>query len=128
MADAIVVLGGRLNDDGTLRPVLRSRVEKAVELFKQGVAPVVIMSGKWTDQLKKDPVKTEARAMKEYAEELWVPEHAILVEEQSQNTIGNAYYTKKILAKRAWKDIVVVTSDFHLKRSLYLFKIGRAHV
>jgi uncharacterized SAM-binding protein YcdF (DUF218 family) len=51
-----------------------------------------------------------------------VPDSCILIEDQSQNTIQNAAYTKKLLQRSGLAPpYVLVTSAFHMRRSLGIF-------
>ena len=60
--------------------------------------------------------------MKEYALSLGIPEMNILAEEKSKDTLGNAFFTKiTYLEKYNWKNVIVITSDFHLNRTKFLF-------
>lgn len=121
--DVIIILAGGINPDGSLSEIPKYRIDKGIELFKKGIAPYIIMSGSLGFQESYSPPKTEAEAMKEYAISLGVPERNILIEEESKDTIGNAYFTKiNFLEPRNWKDIVVVTSDYHIERTKYIFK------
>lgn len=121
-ADALVVLGGGVAPDGSLPPVPRTRVRRAAELFQQGIAPRIIMSGRHGLHCEPPPV-TEAAAMAAFAEELGVPAAAILLEEESRDTLGNAYFTREqFLAPNGWRFIRVVTSDFHLSRAAWVFR------
>ena len=43
--DCIIVLGAGVRKDGTPSPMLRDRLDKGIELYNQGVAPKIIMSG-----------------------------------------------------------------------------------
>ena len=43
--DAIVVLGCGINDDGSLSATLRARVDHAIALHREGVAPVILFTG-----------------------------------------------------------------------------------
>lgn len=129
MSNVIIVLGRGIKEDGSLPPDPRSRVEKAVELYQQGVAPIIIMSGAWTYHFAIQPKWSEATAMKKYAIELGVPAAAIIEESKSMDTIGNVYFTKKQIAERAKKSehgglkhITVVASDEHMPRIRYLFE------
>jgi len=120
--DAIIVLAGGVTDDGHLPEKAKLRVLRGIALFKKRVAPRIIMSGKSGMWLPKPPPKTEAEAMKEYAVQEGVPPSAIIKEETSQDTIGNAYFTKvNFLEPKNWKDIIVVTSNYHLKRTKFIF-------
>ena len=121
--DAIVILGGGINSDGSLPNTSRNNVNKGIELFKKNVSDLIIMSGGISFQLTYKPPKTEAKAMKDYAIQLGVPEDNILLEENSKDTIGNAYFTKiDFLKPNNLRNIVIVTSDFHMERTKYIFQ------
>jgi uncharacterized SAM-binding protein YcdF (DUF218 family) len=122
-ADAIVVLGRGVNADGTLPLGARSRVERAVALYHAGVAPRLIASGRNSLMAEQLPVVTEAAAMGRFAQELGVPQGAILLEDQSRDTIGNAYFTsRRYLEPNGWDAIRVVTSDYHVPRTSWIFQ------
>ena len=121
-ADAIVVLGGGVLPDGTLPVVPRTRVERAAELFRGGIAPRMVLSGR-CGLMQPEPPVTEAAAMAAYAMELGVPQEALLLEEGSKDTLGNAYFTRiHFLEPNGWTSIRVVTSDFHLSRAAWVFR------
>ncbi len=122
-ADAIVVLGGDLRKEIFPRNNIEvdgNRVLKAVRLFKQKAAPIIIMTGGSGDLF--DPHFKEAELMKELAVELSVPGGKVLSETQSRNTRENAIYTKQILDQIKAKRIILVTSAYHLPRSVALLK------
>lgn len=122
--DVIIVLAGGITDAGDVPENVKKRVQTAKKLFDQGVARYIVMSGRWsTFREKYPPIRTEAAAMKAYAEEIGIPSEAILKEEQSNNTETNILYTLKlILEPRKWKNCIVITSDFHLERTKYIFE------
>lgn len=121
-ADAIVVLGGGVLPDGTLPLVARTRVERAVELFRGGIAPRMVLSGR-CGLMDPEPPVTEAAAMAAYAMQLGVPQEALLLEEGSKDTLGNAYFTRAhFLEPNGWTSVRVVTSDFHLSRAAWVFR------
>jgi uncharacterized SAM-binding protein YcdF (DUF218 family) len=121
-ADAVVVLGGGVEADGSLPPVSRTRVVRAVELFRAGVAPRIILSGR-CGLTAPVPEITEAAAMAAYARDHGVPSEALLLEEDSRDTLGNAYFTREsFLVPNGWYSIRVVTSDFHLSRAAWVFR------
>ncbi|MBW2990931.1 YdcF family protein [Candidatus Woesearchaeota archaeon] len=121
--DAIVILASGVKPDGSLPVMCRLRVEKGVELYKQGVAKNIIMSGKWGFVIDYKPLRTESSAMKEYAVKLGANEENVFVEEKSQDTIGNIFFTKKLfLEPNKWRKIVIITSKFHMPRTKYLCK------
>lgn len=121
-ADAIVVLGGGVGPDGALPLVARARVERAVELFRGGIAPRMVLSG-LCGLMQPEPSVSEAAAMAAYAAELGVPREALLLEAESRDTLGNAYFTReRFLEPNGWTSIRVVTSDFHLSRAAWVFR------
>lgn len=121
--DAIIVLGGGITQKARLSRSSKLRVEKAVELFKKKKAYKIIMSGAWSFLLKKNPLITEAKAMKQYAIRLGIHKKDVLVEDYSEDTIGNAFFTKiRFLEPNNWNNVIVVTSKFHANRALYVFK------
>jgi uncharacterized SAM-binding protein YcdF (DUF218 family) len=122
--DAILVIDAGIKQDATLTPISSARVTKAVETYKQGTADKMIMSGGAKGPIVYSPTtETEAQAMKEYAVQLAVPPQNILLEEQSKDLLGNAYFSKKLyLEPSGWKNITVITSGYHAARAEYVFK------
>ncbi len=118
MHDVLIVLG--FNTDPQ-HPVFRSRVDKAVELYNQGLAPQIIMSGCCSDKLDIQPKDTEATLMADYAMERGVPAGVILLEEDSVDTLGNFYYSKmKYLEDCSWYHVGFVSTEWHTHRSNWL--------
>ena len=122
-ADAIVVLGGDLRKKVFPRDAVEvdgNRVLKGVRLFRQGAAPVLIVSGGSGDLF--DQTYKEAVIMKELAAEFDVPEDKIVVEADSRNTRENILYTKKILDRLHARRIILVTAAYHLPRAYAVAK------
>lgn len=121
VSDAIIVLGRGISKDGELSADSRSRVRKAAELYKEGIALKIVVSGKWSYHADTPPPRTEAAAMKAYAEGLGVRPGDIICEEESMDTIGNIYFVKKHIAEvRGWRNFTIVASGEHLPRAQYL--------
>jgi uncharacterized SAM-binding protein YcdF (DUF218 family) len=121
--DAIVVLGGTLHEDGRVAPWVAARVERALELYSSGVATRVVFTGRTGLYGPRDPAVTEAAAMARHAVELGLPPDAVLLEEHARDTLGNAYFVRRdILQPNGWRSIRVVTNDFHLSRSAWVFR------
>jgi uncharacterized SAM-binding protein YcdF (DUF218 family) len=122
-ADALVVLGRGVDPDGTLPKLAIQRVERAAELFAWGVAPRIIFSGRCSLMTEVMPARTEAAAMADYARSLGLPARALILEEDSRDTIGNAYFVlRNFLEPNDWMSIRVVTSDFHIQRTAWVFQ------
>lgn len=102
--DAIIaVSGGDTN----------ARTSHAVDLYKNGWAPLLIFSGAAQD--KSGP--SNALAMRQIAIELGVPAGAILIEEESENTEQNALNTKAIIQNNNIERVILVTSGYHQRRA-----------
>ena len=91
--DCAVVCGCRVENDGQPSEVLKTRVEKAAELWKEGRIRYLIMSGAgvYNDYV-------EAEAMKRYAMELGVPQENILEERRAVSTYHNLLYSGRIVS------------------------------
>jgi uncharacterized SAM-binding protein YcdF (DUF218 family) len=119
-----VVLGRGVESNGQLPVAAAERVARGVKLFQAGVAPRIIMSGRFALMADDDepPPRTEARAMAEAACAAGVPPEAIVLEEESRDTIGNAWFTaRRILEPNGWNAIRVVTSEYHVPRASWVF-------
>ena len=69
--------------------------------------------------------------MKEHAIELGVPSENILLEERSKDVLGNAYFSRiSYLEPSRWKNVIVITSGYHVPRAEYVFKkiLGQDYV
>lgn len=102
-----IVLGARVEDDGTPSNTLYDRVLTGVELYKTGKAPKLLLSGG-----NKEPA-----AMRKLALELGVPESDLIVDD-----LGTRTYESCVRAKTVFgiDRVIVVTQDYHLARSLFL--------
>jgi uncharacterized SAM-binding protein YcdF (DUF218 family) len=117
-ADMVVVLGARVLPGGVPSPALRARVEKAVALYQQGLAPQLLFSG----GVGVNP-PSEARVMRALAVRLGVPEQACLLEEQSHSTEQNARFSVEVLRSLAARRVVVVSDPYHLLRARQYFRL-----
>jgi uncharacterized SAM-binding protein YcdF (DUF218 family) len=119
-ADIIAVLGAPLGRDGTLSDVVEERVATGVALWKQGLAPIIVMSGGRGPNVRAG--RSEAEVMVERAEALGVPPRALVTEDRSQNTSENASNVKELGAMAGWRSVLVVSQPFHLRRALLWFE------
>ena len=116
--DAILVLGTSID-----KKLFAPRVEKAVQIYKAGLANKIIFSGRYWGGLNKKPKRTEANVMAEYALALGVPKKDVLKEEKSLNTIGNFYFTKTLVLKPLKvRKLIVVAHAAHMVKVKYLTK------
>lgn len=118
MEDVLLVLGYSTDIED---PVFQARVDKAVELYNEGVAPQIIMSGCCSMKLDRKPKVTEAACMKDYAVGKGVPPGAILLEEESVDTLGNFCFSKEqFLIPCGWYHVGIVSTPWHVWRSEWL--------
>ncbi|MHB8157364.1 MAG: YdcF family protein [Desulfocucumaceae bacterium] len=105
--DAIVILGGETIP----------RVARGAELYKEGYANVLIMSGGGglTSRI------TEADLMLIEAGDLGVPQSAVILEKKSESTYENAVYVKQIILEKDYKSFLLVTSNYHTRRARSTF-------
>lgn len=111
-ADAIIILGCEVKPDGSLSLMLKDRLDKGIELYKNGVATKVIVSG---DHGRED--YDEVNAMKKYMIQNEVPSEDIFMDHAGFNTYDSMYRAKNIFNVNK---CVVVTQKYHLYRSVYI--------
>jgi uncharacterized SAM-binding protein YcdF (DUF218 family) len=109
--DAIVVLGAA-QYDGRPSPLLESRLEHALALYREGVAPRIVTTG---GKLPADRF-TEAQASANWLIERGVPDDAILREVQGTTTWESLAATARILRNRGLGSVVLVSDPFHSLR------------
>jgi uncharacterized SAM-binding protein YcdF (DUF218 family) len=114
-ADAIVVMGAA-QYDGTPSPVFAARLDHAIALFHDGVAPRLIVTG---GKLEGDRT-TEAAAARAYAIERGVPAAAILGEDQSRSTLSSIRGVADLMAAEGVRSAVFVSDPTHMYRVLRL--------
>ncbi len=117
-ADVIIGLGfgPAKNKKGEPRDELKRRVDKAVEVYKQGLAPYIIFTGTDTG------AGVEAEVMKELAVMQGVPPDKIITETKATDTITNAKYSVTIMRSRNWTKCILVSNPYHLRRAKMLFE------
>ena len=110
--DCIIVLGCLVRDDGTLSGMLHDRLQRGIELYFNGTAKKLLMSGDHGQESY-----DEVNAMKQYAIENNVPSKDIFMDHAGFSTYESIYRAKEIF--KADK-IVIVTQEYHLYRALYI--------
>ncbi|MBQ6263391.1 MAG: YdcF family protein [Clostridia bacterium] len=111
-ADCILVLGCSVKIDHTLSDMLADRLRRGVELYENGAAPKLLMSGDHgTD------VYDEVNAMKDYATENGVPSSDVFMDHAGFSTYESVYRAKEIFSA---KKVIIVTQEYHLYRALFI--------
>ncbi len=110
-ADAIVVLG-TAQWNGRPSPVLRARLDHAITLYQQGMAPLLITTGgNGLDQRF-----SEGGVGQAYAATRGVPASAILAEEEGETSWESLRNVAELLHARGLRRIVLVSDPFHMMR------------
>ena len=112
-ADAIVVMGAA-QYDGRPSPVFRARLDHAIELFHEGVAPLLVVTGGKAEGDR----TTEADAARLYAIAHDVPDSAILAEDQSRTTLQSIRLVAALMAESDLETAVFVSDPSHMLRVL----------
>ena len=116
--DAIIVLGAQVKPDGSPSVQLSWRLDAAASAYEQKKVPVVVCGAQGADE----PMP-EAVAMKQYLVNKGVAEEDILMDPESFNTRQNLKNAGELLKNRPEvQKVLVVTSDYHVPRSLALAK------
>jgi vancomycin permeability regulator SanA len=116
-ADCMVVLGAAVWPGGQPSPVLRDRLSRAAQLYQEGVADKIICSG----GVGKYP-PAEAEVGKQFLMQAGVAEKDIVLEAASFSTAEQAERIKEICDREGFTSIALVTSFYHEKRAIQLFR------
>ena len=111
-SDVGLVLGNKVELDGTPSPRLRARLDRTLELFRGGFFPSIIVSG-GTGKEGFD----EAAVMRDYLISHGVPASAVITESHGDTTFASAVNTARIAKERGFKSVFVVTQYFHVPRA-----------
>lgn len=116
-ADVAVVLGNKVELNGWPSERLRARLDRAVELYKNGLFPNIIVSG----GLGKEGFD-EALVMKDYLVSQGVPGGTVLVDSDGWTTSETAKNAAQMMAERDWQSAMVISQYFHMSRSRLAFE------
>ena len=111
-ADCIIILGCGVKFNGQPSMMLADRLERGIDLYKQGVAPKIIMSGDH-GQIEYDEVNT----MKQFAIDKNIPSEDIFMDHAGFSTYESMYRAKEIFKAQS---IVIVSQEYHLYRAIYI--------
>jgi len=110
-ADAIVVMGAA-QFDGRPSKVLQARLDHAIKLYNEGIAPTVVVTG---GKMPADRF-TEAETGAAYLNEHGVPESAILRENEGRTSWQSLSAVAAALKARDQSNVVLVTDPYHAAR------------
>jgi uncharacterized SAM-binding protein YcdF (DUF218 family) len=110
-ADAIVVLGAA-QYNGRPSPVLKARLDHAVELFRAGLAPAVVVTG----GIGTGDRVSEAAVGHRYLRALAVPDSAIIVRPDGRTTDESMRSVAEWMHDRELRRALLVSDPFHMAR------------
>ena len=110
-ADAIVVFGAA-EYSGRPSPVLRARLDHALEVFHRGMAPVVITTG----GAAADPTFSEGGVGRDYLMHHGIPERSLIAETQGRDTSESAVRVGVIMRANGLHSCVAVSDAYHVFR------------
>lgn len=105
-----IVFGAGLYRNGSPTPVLRDRIETAVDLYNLGKVEKLLMSGNVSRG------HNEPAAMRTYALGLGIPDEDIILDDQGLRTYDTCYRARDIFGLDS---AILVTQAFHLPRAVY---------
>ena len=116
--DFLIILGCGIRKDGTPSPLLRGRIDRALDFArrqkeKTGKDLIFVTSG----GKGPDEVISESASMKEYLLKQGIPEERIIEEDRSTNTFENMKYSKeKIWERNPNGKVAFSTTNYHVFR------------
>lgn len=116
-ADLAVILGNKVNEDGTLSERLEKRLECGLILYRNRRVNKILVSG----GLGKEGFY-EGEKMKDYLIKNGVPDSVIIVDNFGKNTIATVDNTLKLKDSLNFRSLIVVSQYFHLTRTKKFFK------
>jgi uncharacterized SAM-binding protein YcdF (DUF218 family) len=111
-SDAIVVLGSA-QYNGVPSSIFEARLEHAINLYHQGVAPVVVTVG----GKKSGDEFTEAEAGRDYLADNGIPGNALLAVPTGVDTLESMRAVASTFRDRGWSSAVLVSDPWHVMRA-----------
>jgi len=110
-ADAIVVFGAA-EYGGRPSPVFKARLDHAADLYRRGLAPIVIVTG----GAAADPHFSEGGVGHDYLKSLGVPDRQLIAETQSSDTAESARRVATIMRANGMGTCLAVSDGYHMFR------------
>ena len=119
-ADAIVVLGAA-QYEGRPSPVLRARLDHALDLYQRGLAPVVIVTG----GIGVGDTTSEAMVGRNYLARRGIPDSAIVMEARGLTTSQSLHSVRTMVDGLPGRSVLLVSDPFHMLRlSILTSRLG----
>ena len=110
-ADIILVLGAA-EYRGRPSPVLKARLDHALELYHRGLASRILTTG----GAGGDPIFTEGGVGRDYLMSRGVPSESIVVETEAESTVESTAMACEIMQRMGLHSVIVVSDGYHIYR------------
>jgi uncharacterized SAM-binding protein YcdF (DUF218 family) len=110
-AEVIIVLGAA-EYRGRPSPVLEARLNHALFLYRQNMAPRILTTG----GAGGDPTFTEGEVGRAYLTRRGIPEEALIVEKEGSTTVESTVAAREIMRRMNLKSCIVVSDGYHIYR------------
>ena len=110
-SDLILVLGAA-EYRGRPSPVLRSRLDHALDLYQRRLAPLIMTTG----GAGGDPDFTEGGVGRAYLMQKGVPSESIIVEDEGESTVASTAMAGEIMRRMGLRSAIVVSDGYHIFR------------
>jgi vancomycin permeability regulator SanA len=114
-ADVIVILGNKVNEDGSLSNRLKARLDKGLELYSDSLAPLIFVSGGLGIE-----GHLEGSKMAEYLIVNGVKKEFIIIDNKGDNTQLTANNFKSQFSDV--QDVLVISQYYHISRTKLAFR------
>lgn len=111
-----IILGNRLNDDGTITLIQEQRLLMALDIEKTFNPDYFILTGGLANEKTQ---KTEAQAMYEYLVNKGINKDKLILEDNSYTTVDNAKNSIPIAKKLKAEIIIVCSSTYHFVNPIH---------
>ncbi len=108
-----IILGNKLNDDGSITETMRERLRLALEIEKELKPEKFILSGGVANP---KAGKSEAQVMIEFLIDAGVDKNKLIAEDKSLSTKQNALYSVPIVVELGASDVILCTTPEHMRR------------
>ncbi len=115
-ADAIVILGGGVYSWGSFPEDASNRLFTGYILHRKTKLPLIVSGGGVEGKI------SDSVAMAVMLKEFGVEDKKIIEENKSRDTAQNALYVSEICKEKSFKKVILVTSAYHMKRAVKIFK------
>lgn len=111
-SDVIVVFGAA-EYRGRPSPVLRARLDHALDLYRRHLAPLIITTG----GAGGDPIYTESEVGRTYLSKNGVPVESIVIESEGESTAQSSIAVAEIMQRMGLRSCIVVSDGYHIYRA-----------